>query len=513
MKRRRLLMKMILLIVSLPFVLSTVFVFATPVEAASTCTCFCATTTGAQTLASATTAETCADKCPDEKDGQMLVCAAGPDEYPSRDPWCFSSESMCVKYNGKLNTEYQPPQCLQGSHFCLPDPDLTGGITLSVAIGDIVHVDDLGEYVGLVYIWLIGTMSTIAIILIMFYGVQYVLSAGMSEAANATKGIQRSVIGLILLLSVSFLLSTINPYLVRLQMPQLPLIQSVDLVGEGSCEYLRGTLHNGEDYTVQNGAITDSPFVGTPYTMESPTSGTSCGSIAEVTKDSEGQDVLEGTTCQFEYCPDDEDGNTTRCFGRGSSAQCFSCRDILPEEIDETGVSPSVTTCENLTAPDEYTGDGKTLVTKNYCFYTQDPGLVLSNLEGIAAAASLASLSIPPVGAVVVGAVTLSNAADIYKGTCAGLSLDCQKIKARGCSGYNQGDVEVYTGETDNELTDVGSGWLSGSVNMEYICTNDPCDAAGVDGSCGFSESSNTCYSPSRSTDASIYTPGRQTIQ
>ena len=137
---------------------------------------------------------------------------------------------------------------------------------------------------------------------------------------------------------------------------------------------------------------------------------------------------------------------------------------------------------------------------------------MLSNLEGIAAAASLASLSIPPVGAVVVGGVTLSNAADIYKGTCAGLSLECNKIQS--CSDYNGGDVEVFTGETDNELNDVGPGWLSGSVNMQTVCTNDPCGAAQKDGvsNCVYSESSNRCYQSQSAADLSEEIDSTQAI-
>src|SRR3989339_273241 len=494
------------LLVFIPFVISTFFVLVSPARATESCTCFCATTNGAQTLSSATNAQQCMEKCPTEKNGQMLVCASGPDEYPSRDPWCFASENICQKYDGKLDTAYQPPQCLQGSFFCYPDPDSPNwkDTELSVSIGGVKTVKDLGEYIQLVYTWLLGSMGFIVIILIMFNGAKYVLSAGVAEAKNSIEGIKKAVTGLILLSCVAFLLQTVNPYLIRLAMPRLPLIQSVDLVGEGSCEYLKGTLHDGKDYLKVNGAFSDSPFVGKSYTLGNPPAGgLVCGAITEVVKDSDGQPALEGTTCQFEYC--EEEG--TRCFGRGAQAKCLSCKDIIPENIADTGVSPSAATCSNLTTPDVFDGNGD-LVTKNYCFYTQDPGLVLSNLEvaggtAITAGAALAATVFPPVGAAMVGGVLVSNVADIYKGTCAGLSLDCTKITS--CSAYNGGDVEVYTGETDNELNDVGSGWLAGTVNMEYICSNDPCGAAVKDGdpNCVYSQSSNRCYESQAAIDLS----------
>ena len=71
----------------------------------------------------------------------------------------------------------------------------------------------LAEYLTALYRFLIGASITIAIIMLMIGGFQYVLSAGGSDAGKAKTRIQNATIGLVLLLSVYLILYTRGLYL------------------------------------------------------------------------------------------------------------------------------------------------------------------------------------------------------------------------------------------------------------------------------------------------------------
>lgn len=85
----------------------------------------------------------------------------------------------------------------------------------------------LSQYLTGLYRFLIGASITIAIIMVMIGGFQYVLSAGGADAGKAKTRISNAVIGLVLLLSVYLILYTANP---QLTIFKAVALKNVDLV-------------------------------------------------------------------------------------------------------------------------------------------------------------------------------------------------------------------------------------------------------------------------------------------
>jgi hypothetical protein len=102
--------------------------------------------------------------------------------------------------------------------FCLPAGEVSTQITINRK-GTFVH---LGEYVETVYQFSIATISVVAIIMILIAGLQWMASAGSPERiSSAKKRIISALIGLLLAVFSFVILQTINPYLVRLRLPQI----------------------------------------------------------------------------------------------------------------------------------------------------------------------------------------------------------------------------------------------------------------------------------------------------
>lgn len=89
------------------------------------------------------------------------------------------------------------------------------GVSFSQPIlsGGYLSSNFLGVYVSGVYTFLIGFSLTIAIVMLMIGGVQYVIGAGTGDAKKAKGRIQNAIVGFVLLLFVYVILYTVNPQL------------------------------------------------------------------------------------------------------------------------------------------------------------------------------------------------------------------------------------------------------------------------------------------------------------
>ena len=244
-----------------------IVLFAAPVvvQAETTCTCFCQTESGAS---QASETKVILDKCESlcEKSGSdFLSCAKTAREFPGNNALCFSSAD-CAKEEGTFGP-IQPPECPSNMKYCFPSSQKVN-VKLNVKIGAMETVGDLGTYVSTAYSWMLGAAAVIAVIFIMMGGLEWVLSAG--GAANVTKAkdhIKNGIIGLLLLISVSLILQTVNPELLKMQVPKPSLLRQV-VLADSSCEKL-----------VQEG-----------YTIETEQSAKKeCGTTAVIKKDSSGK--------------------------------------------------------------------------------------------------------------------------------------------------------------------------------------------------------------------------------
>jgi hypothetical protein len=198
------------------------------VTAEETCDCYCAKKEGA-IYENKLTRAGCAEAC-ESKNSLVAACAFSTDQLPSQNLRCFTPES-CENQNGTL--EKPQPECPPEMGYCYPDDDLS--IPLNVSIGPLQVTSGYGEYVQVVYQWMAGVAILFAIVMILIGGLQYSMAAGSGETAQAKKRITNSVIGLVLVLCTYLILYTVNPQLVKLQVPKLPLIRQVQLVQGESC--------------------------------------------------------------------------------------------------------------------------------------------------------------------------------------------------------------------------------------------------------------------------------------
>lgn len=98
---------------------------------------------------------------------------------------------------------------------------VTFGRDLLVPIGGLNTLDGLtiGQYIEAVYKWGIGIAALLAVLMLVFGGAEYVLSAGsFVESSQGKERIKSAIFGLILLLGASAVLSVISSRLTNLSL-------------------------------------------------------------------------------------------------------------------------------------------------------------------------------------------------------------------------------------------------------------------------------------------------------
>ncbi|MBI2475584.1 hypothetical protein HYV69_04160 [Candidatus Uhrbacteria bacterium] len=402
--------------------LAMMVLFLSPfaVQAETTCACFCATKNGA---VQASDAKVTPDKCESlcEKSGSdFLSCAKTAREYPGNNALCFTAVD-CEKVKGKLSAT-QPPECPTGMKNCFPGSQAVKA-KLNVKIGTLETVEDLGTYVSAVYSWMLGAAAVIAVVFIMIGGLQWVLSAGgASSVATAKSRIKNGIVGLLLLISVSLILQTVNPELLKLQVPKPSLLRQI-VLADSSCEKL-----------VQEG-----------YTIETEQSAKKeCGTSAIIKKDPSGNAVADGLTCQYTKCA------KGACVGGPGNEQCVECRYVSAGNPSSPGsASPSVCKMmETSVYEDQITNGIRYLKNATYCTFGKGG---LAGVEGL----------------------QTSTDVSITHDACLEYKVDCHSIN--DCEGYDDIKVDYYNNGslTTGELRDVNE------TVFGFLCISDPCGVKG----------------------------------
>ncbi len=118
------------------------------------------------------------------------------------------------------------------------------------------YVKNFGCYIGGFYRYFAGVAGILAAVLIMWGGYKYVTSFGNpSRLSDAKDTIQQALIGLAFVLGTYIILYTINPNLVILQTPQLPIIPSVELTKSYDWENVRFCREKAQFTTASCGGI------------------------------------------------------------------------------------------------------------------------------------------------------------------------------------------------------------------------------------------------------------------
>jgi len=163
-------------------------------------------------------------------------------QTPATNPVCWTKED-CQAIFQKNGWSWSEKNFFQGGHddicgskfgFCIP----VGQTDTEISIGGKTQFKDLGDYFKTIYIWALSIGGVVALALVIVGGFMYMTSAGSPDRVkNAKQRISHALLGLFFLLISYTLLYTINPDLVRLQLPKTYMIRQVSL-GTNLCKDL-----------------------------------------------------------------------------------------------------------------------------------------------------------------------------------------------------------------------------------------------------------------------------------
>lgn len=467
---------------------------APSVSAASADACFCYVPAGATKTDGAADGESCQKACA-ELDGYAgYLWATDFAQYPASNLRCYAAKDQCEKdmdgdkkIDGTWGVEVPSPECLPGSHYCFSADTVKTLLQVSIPspTGNVTTVINFGEYVGAVYNYLLGFALILAIVFMMVGGIRYVVGASSGEIGKAKEMIVKAVSGFVLLLFAYLILFTVNPQLIKLQVPKLPMLKGVAFTQGDDCatmlggspddtpEQITGFLtvdadagEFGEDAhasDVKN--ATTGAAIGTVLKYDDPTP--KCGTVAEVLRDANGG-TIEGRTCNFSYC---SVAGESCLVMPGKTPECMACKEVGPRNA--LGVVPNDAVCSGLDQPDPYVDNdpSKGYDSYNYCGYTNDPWLFVSGL-GLSTTAALIALTGGTTATLIGVGYTMAVTNDAIYGSCAVMNIDCKQITT--CEGYN--GVEVASSIDNAPLSSLS--WNSfGDPNIVDVCNQDPCGA------------------------------------
>jgi hypothetical protein len=415
--------------------------FLTPfAQADDTCECWCGQEgVGAGMIGSFTGTE-CQSECWDNG-FRFVACARSAEEAPTASIRCWTQEE-CLDSGGGASWESNyPAECAYGppqESFCYPEPmSVPLGILMGSPGNEISEVTDLGQYVAALYDWMYYAALIIAVIMIMVGGVEYMMAAGRKEMiTKAGKRITSAIVGVVLLMSAYTLLATVNPKLVLLEVPQIPMVKSIAYIEEGmNCSWLveKGYVIEAEGYTFCD--KNKSKHTGTCTSV----TDVNCGVKGDILSGPEGGGAT-AEYCFFMHCPEDDEG----CMfpansNEASTPECFACGDIYPDNPKAPDVIDE-RLCSSIQF--EAVNPGTAQAVYRECVYTESAGFAgLDVLETL-----------------------------LDGGRCALLTIDCSEIDS--CRDYDK--VKVKSESTTKQLECVaGPGGGYDESTMRSVCQND----------------------------------------
>ncbi|MFA6131927.1 MAG: pilin [Patescibacteria group bacterium] len=286
--------------------------------------------------------------------GPIMAAEAVVD--PTTDPRCWTEE-ICTNdadrkdgpdgrfadSNDKASNKACNPDGNSTYRFCYPPPmEYELGVSLPIAGRITASVTGLGDYVDKTYKFLLSIATIFAVLMLMVGGLQYVSSPGGGEISKAKERITKALTGLVLLMCAALILFTVNPQLIKLEMPQIPKMQGVMFISDStSCE------------SIQAKGI---------YTLE-PTTG-KCGSTVSKLVKENGKDVPEAEqkTCHWNTCPE----TYQKCTRLDPADRCLAC-----EEMNQTiaGLAVDSSACSQYDLRTDTTGGNGIPKISYECFY------------------------------------------------------------------------------------------------------------------------------------------------
>lgn len=129
-----------------------------------------------------------------------------------------------------------PASGISNGPYCFEKQDFQTPYKLQIGIAGLTEVKNLGEYISTLYKFSIGLAIFFAIIMTTVAGFLWLTSGGAADKiGRAKKMIFNAVIGIILAAGSYTILQTINPQLLKLQLPRILKIKKVNYVGVKGC--------------------------------------------------------------------------------------------------------------------------------------------------------------------------------------------------------------------------------------------------------------------------------------
>lgn len=145
----------------------------------------------------------------------------------TRLPWT-KAECIAVLQKGSTEQQYDwiPPKSdlnTQIGDYCYIKQLPT---KMQVDIGSTGVISGLPQYINIAYKYALGIGVIVMIVVIVFSGIQWMLSGAISSINNSKDRIKNAALGLLLLFGANTILYTINPQLLNLKLPPMHAIRS-----------------------------------------------------------------------------------------------------------------------------------------------------------------------------------------------------------------------------------------------------------------------------------------------
>lgn len=327
------------------------------VDAQEVCGCWCSTSAGSVKQGTGSTGESAEAACGAHcaaVDGTVLACVKGGEKPPSFGLcWtrreCESSQVVLPdgttgysSWATKRTTQCPSAQFSDSGEeerYCYNPPiPVNLNVAINTLSGDPQVTYGLGEYIDAMYRLLIPAAAIIAVVLLMISGLQYMMAGGRQEAiAKAKDRMQKTVIGLVLILLAYSIAYLIDPGLTSFDALRVPRVRPVLFIDpNSSCETLSQYFR---------------------IDPEGSASDQQCGDKGELIEKIVEEDIPgfeEGDTCNYTAC---DEGRAYRCVSGGGSSNDLFCARCADSYNDAGGGSnpdappPTPQTCAQYETP------------------------------------------------------------------------------------------------------------------------------------------------------------------
>lgn len=253
---------------------------------------------------------------------------------------CFCNNASCY------DPHRQETACTGGQGKCFANPP---PVPLTIAIGGAVTTLDIGDYIAKVYNYGVTIAGILAGVMFVVGGFQYLTAGNSGRVAKAKERIKDAIIGLLLVLGAYVILNTINPDVLSLQMPKVPLVKKKLYV---ACQYFSMQKPCGQPFTLVKIPGTDSLPISQQYRVaqggaadQGSTSTTSC--IGMSCSRAGGDDATQ--RCKI---PPNTPTSASVNAPAPSTAACaaqpvapYQCLPCFEDDHDCTGSGPSQDCC------------------------------------------------------------------------------------------------------------------------------------------------------------------------